>query len=63
MSTLGQGPNSRKNPSSAMGRIVLDMDIAKDKRGNPPLVVTPHIVSQGKKSTKAKKDNGEYGSV
>ena len=63
MSTLGQGPNPRKNPSSAMGRILLGMDIAKDKRGNLPLVVKLHIVPQSRKSTKAEKDNGEKGSV
>ena len=63
MSTLGQGPRSRKNPSSTMGRILLGMDIAEDKRGNPPLVVILHIVPQGRKSTKAEKDNGENGNV
>ena len=63
MSTLGQGPGPRKNPSSAMGKILLDMDIAEDGRGNLPSVVTLHVVPQSKKSTKAKKDNGENGSV
>ena len=64
MSTLGQGFSPRKkNPSSAMGRILLGMDIAEDKRCNLPLVVALHIVPQSKKSTKAKKDNGEIGSV
>ena len=68
MSTLGQGPSPRKNPSSvmgrkspssAMGRILLGMDIAEDERGNLPLVVTLHIVPQNRKSTKAEKDNKE----
>ena len=72
MSTLGQGPSPRKNPSSVMGRkspsstmgrILLGMDIAEDKRGNLPLVVTLHIVPQSRKSTKAEKDNGENGNV
>ena len=63
MSTLSQGPSPRKNPSSAIGKILLGMDIAEDERGNLPSVVTLHIVSQSRKSTKAKKDNGENGSV
>lgn len=63
MFTLGQGPSSRKNPSSAMGRILLGMDIAEGKKGNLPPVVTLHIVPQGRKSTKTEKDNGENGSV
>ena len=71
MSTLGQGPSPRKNPSSvmgrkspslAMGRILLGMDIAEGKGGNIWLVATLHIVPQGRKSTKAEKDNGENGS-
>ena len=72
MSTLGQGPSSRKNPSSvmgrkssssAMGRILLGMDIVEDKRVNLLLVVTLQIVPQSRESTKAEKDNGENGSV
>ena len=72
MSALGQRPSSKEKsllghgeekPSSAMGRILLGMDIAKDKRGNLPLVVTLHIIPQSRKSTKAEKDNGENGSV
>ena len=63
MSTLGQGPNPRKNPSSAIGRILLGMDIAEDKKDNLPLVVTLHIVPQDRKSTKAEKDHGENISV
>ena len=63
MSTLGQGPNPRKNSSSAMGKILLGMDIAEDEIGNLPSVVTLYIVPQSKKSTKAEKDNGENGSV
>ena len=47
----------------AMGRILLGMDIAKDKRSNLPLVVTLQIVPQSRESTKAKKDNGENGSI
>ena len=53
----------RKSPSSAIGRILLGMDIVEDKRGNLPLVVTLHIVLQSRKSTKAEKDNRENGSV
>ena len=63
MSTLGQGPNPRKNTSSAMRRILLGLDIAEDKRGNLLLVVALHIVPQSRKNTKAKKDNGKNGSV
>ena len=46
-----------------MGRILLGMDIAEDKRGNLLLVVALHIVPQSRKNTKAEKDNGENGSV
>ena len=63
MSTLGQGPSPRKNPSSAMGKILLGMDIAEDEKGNLPSVVALHIVPQSKKSTKAEKDNGENRNV
>ena len=63
MSTLGQGPNPRKNPSSAMGKILLGMDIVEDERGNLPSVVTLHIVPQSRKMTKAEKDNRKNGSV
>ena len=63
MSTLGQGPSPKKNPSSAMGRILLGMDVAEDKGGNLLLVMTLHIVPQSRKSTKAEKDNVEKGSV
>ena len=63
MSTLGQGPNPRKNPSSAIGRTLLGMDVAEDKEGNLPLVVTLQIVPRNRKSVKAEKDNGENRSV
>ena len=63
MSTLSQGSSLRKNPSLAMGKILLGMDIAEDERGNLPLVVTLYIVPQSRKSTKAEKDNGENESV
>ena len=63
MSTSSQGLSLRKNPSSAMGRILLGMDVAKNKGGNLPLVVTLQIVSRNRKSAKAEKDNGENGSV
>ena len=53
----------RESPSSAIGRILLGMDIAEDKRGNLPLVVTLQIVPQSRESTKAEKENGENGSV
>ena len=49
----------RKNPSLAMGRILLGMDVAEDKGDNLPLVVTLQIVPRNRKSTKAEKDNGE----
>ena len=41
-----------------MGRILLGMDIAEDKGGNLPLVMTPPTVPRSKKSAKAGKDNG-----
>ena len=63
ITTLGQGPSPRKDPSSAMRRILLSMDIAEDKGGNLSLIVTLHIVPRSRKSTKAEKDNGEKGSV
>ena len=63
MSTLGQGPNPRKNPSSTMEKILLGMDIAEGKRDNLSLVMTLHIIPQGRKNTKVEKDNGENGSV
>ena len=63
MSTLGQGPSPRKNPSSAMGRTLLSMDVAEDKGGNLPLVVTLQIIPRNRKSTKVEKDNGENGNV
>ena len=72
MSMLGQGPSPRKTPSLAMGRknsssaiwrILLGMDVVKDKRDNLPLLVTLQIVPRNRKSTKAKKDSGENGNV
>ena len=63
MSTPGQGPSPRKNPFSAMGKILLGMDITENDRGNLPSVITLHIVPQSRKSTKAEKDNGENESV
>ena len=46
-----------------MGRTLLSMDVAEDKRVNLPLVVTLHIIPRNRKNTKAKKDNGENGNV
>ena len=63
MSTSGQGPSPRKNPSSAMGRLLLGMNVAEDKGGNVPLVVTLQIAPRNRKSTKTVKDNGENRSV
>ena len=63
MSTFGLRAQPKEDPSSAMRRILLGMDIAEDKGGNLPLVVTFHIVPRSKKSNKAEKDNGEKGSV
>ena len=60
---LGQGPSPRKDPSSAIRKILLGMEIAEDKGGNLLLVMTLHIVPRSRKSTKAEKDNGEKGSV
>ena len=63
MSIWGQGPSPRKNPSSAIGRTLLDMDVAEDKGGNLLLVVTLQIIPRNRKSIKAEKDNGENGNV
>ena len=57
-----RGPTQGKTPPR-MGRIPLGMNIVEDKRGNPPLVVTLHIVPKDRKSIKAEKDNGEIRSV
>ena len=63
MSTLGQGPSPKKNSSSTMGRLLLGMDVAEDKGGNLPLVVTLQTVLWNRKSVKARKDNRENGSA
>ena len=63
MSTLGQGSNPRKNPSSAMERILIGIDIAEDKKVNLSLVMTLQIVPQSWENTKVENDNGENGSV
>ena len=63
MSTKGQGPSPKKNPSSAMGRTLLGMDVAEDKGSNLLLVVTLQIIPRNRKSTKAEKDNEENGNV
>ena len=57
MSTLDQGLNPRKNPSSIMGRTLLSMNIADDKGGNLLLVVTLQIIPWNKTSIKAENDN------
>ena len=62
MFTLGQGPSPRKTPPWPW-KILLGIDIAEGKRGNIPPVATLHIALQGRKNTKAEKDNGENGSV
>ena len=56
-------PSPRKNPSSAMGRTLLGMDVAEDKGGNLLLVVTLQIIPWNRKSIKAEKDNRENGNV
>ena len=63
MSTLGQWPNPRKNPSSAMGRTLLDMDVAEDKGSNLLLVVTLRVIPRNRKSTKTENDNRENRNV
>ena len=63
MSTLGQGPSPRKNPSSAMGGTLLGMDVAEDKGGNLLLVMTLQIIPRNKTSTKVEKNNRENGNV
>ena len=54
---------SKEKPSSAMGRTLLDRDVAEDKGGNSLLVVAFQIIPRNRKNTKAKKDNGENGNV
>ena len=63
MSTLGQGPNPKKNSSSAMGRILLGMDVVEDKGGNLLLAMTLQMIPRNRTSTKAEKDNGEKENV
>ena len=63
MSTLGQGPSPRKNPSSAMERTLLGMDVAEDKGGNLLLVVTLQIIPRNRTRTKVEKENEENGNV
>ena len=46
-----------------MERTLLGMDVAEDKGGNLPLVVTLQVTPQNRKSTKAENDNGENGNV
>ena len=46
-----------------MERTLLGMDVAKDKGGNRPLVVTLQVNPRNRKSTKAEKDDGENGNV
>ena len=63
MFTFGPRPSPRKDPSSAMRRILLGMDLAEDKGDNLPLVVTLYIVPRNRKNTIAEKDNEEKGGV
>ena len=63
LSTLGQGPSSRKNLSSAMGRTLHSMDVVEDKGSNLLLVVTLQMIPWNRKSIKAEKDNGENENV
>ena len=46
-----------------MGRTLLSMDVAEDKRGNLPLVVTLQVIPRNRKSTKVENDNGENGNA
>ena len=63
MSTLGQESSPRKNPSSTMGRTLLDIDVVENKGGNLLLEVTLQTIPRNKKSNKTEKDNRENGSV
>ena len=46
-----------------MGKTLLGMDVAEDKGGNPPLVMTLQIIPWNSKRTRVKNDNGENGNV
>ena len=61
MPTLGQGPSPKKNPSSAMGRILLGMDVAEDKGGNLLLAMTLQIIPRNRTSTKSRKGQQRKG--
>ena len=61
MSALGHGPSPRENPSSAMGRILLGIDVAEDKGDTLPLIVTLQIVPRNTKSTKSRKGQQRKG--
>ena len=52
ISTLGQGPNPKKNPSLAM-------DVAEDKGSMLLLRVTFRVIPWKGVSTKTEKDNGK----
>ena len=60
---IGPRDSPRKNPSLAMERIILSMDVAEDKGDNLPLVVTLQIVPWNRKSIKVEKNNEESESV
>ena len=59
ISTLGQGPSPRKNPSSALGRIPHRPSMAKDKGHGLSLREALLVTPWNRKSTKIEKDNGE----
>ena len=61
MSTLGQGPSPRENPSLAIGRILLGMDEAEDKGGNLLLAMTLQIIPRNRTSTKSIKGQQRKG--
>ena len=56
ISTLGQGPSPRKNPSSAM-------DVAEDKGSSLLLGVTLRVIPWNRVSTKTEKDNEKNGNI
>jgi len=58
--TLGQGPSPKKNPSSAMGRTLLGMDVGEDQGGSLPLVMTLQIIPRNSKKTRVEKDSGKW---
>ena len=55
MSTLGQGPNPRKNPPRPWKGPFSAVDVAEDRGSNLLLIVTLWVIPRNRKSTKQKR--------